>query len=103
MENAEYKIPSLNEPLKKPCYYPSYNFFLDYTGEVLVCSHDWGKKQIVGNLKKDKLLDIWFGEKFLKARQKLSLSDRSMEPCNKCDVIGTLLGENNYKAWKKFL
>ena len=27
MENAEYNIPSLNEPLKKPCYYPSYNFF----------------------------------------------------------------------------
>ena len=103
MENAEYSIPSLNEPLKKPCYYPSYNFFLDYTGDVLVCSHDWGKKQIVGDFKKDKLLDIWFGEKFLKARRKLSNSDRSMDPCNKCDVIGTLLGESNFKAWKKFL
>ena len=43
MENAEYKIPSLKEPLKKPCYYPHYTFFMDYTGEVLVCSHDWGK------------------------------------------------------------
>ena len=53
MEKAEYSIPSLDEPLKKPCYYPSYNFFLDYTGEVLVCSHDWGKKKILlGILKK---------------------------------------------------
>jgi len=103
MENAEYSIPSLNEPLKKPCYYPSYNFFLDYTGDVLVCSHDWGKKQIVGDFKKDKLLDIWFGEKFLQARRKLNNADRSMDPCNKCDVIGTLLGESNFKAWKKFL
>ncbi len=103
MEKAEYSIPSLNEPLKKPCYYPSYNFFLDYTGEVLVCSHDWGKKNIVGNFKKNTLLDIWFGEKFLEARRKLSKADRSMEPCNKCDVIGTLLGESNFKAWKKFL
>ena len=52
MEKAEYSIPSLDEPLKKPCYYPSYNFFLDYTGEVLVCSHDWGKKILLGILKK---------------------------------------------------
>ena len=103
MEKAEYSIPSLDEPLKKPCYYPSYNFFLDYTGEVLVCSHDWGKKNIVGDFKKNTLLDIWFGEKFLEARRKLSKADRSMEPCNKCDVIGTLLGESNFKAWKKFL
>jgi radical SAM protein with 4Fe4S-binding SPASM domain len=103
MENAEYNIPSLSEPLNKPCYYPSYNFFLDYTGDVLVCSHDWGKKQIVGNFNKEKLIDIWFGEKFLYARRKLSNSDRTMDPCNKCDVIGTLLGESNFKAWKKFL
>lgn len=103
MEKAEYSIPSLNEPLKKPCYYPSYNFFLDYNGDVLVCSHDWGKKQIVGDFNKQKLLDIWLGEKFIAARKKLSNADRSMSPCNKCDVIGTLLGEKNYNEWKKFL
>ena len=27
MENAEFKIKSLAEPLKKPCYIPSYTFF----------------------------------------------------------------------------
>ena len=59
MENAEYKIPSLKEPLKKPCYYPHYTFFMDYTGEVLVCSHDWGKKLVVGNMKKQRFIDIW--------------------------------------------
>ena len=42
MENAEYKIASLKEPLKKPCYIPSYTF-LDYQGDVLMCPHDWGK------------------------------------------------------------
>ena len=62
-----------------------------------------GEKNIVGDFKKNTLLDIWFGEKFLEARRKLSKADRSMEPCNKCDVIGTLLGESNFKAWKKFL
>ena len=103
MENAEYAIASLKEPLKKPCYYPSYNFFLDYNGDVLICSHDWGKKQIVGDFKKQKLLDIWLGDKFVEARKELSKSNRSRSPCNKCDVIGTLLGEKNYNEWKKFL
>ena len=44
MDNAEFKIESLKEPLKSPCYIPSYTFFLDYQGDVLICPHDWGKK-----------------------------------------------------------
>ena len=31
MDNAEYVIPSLKEPMKSPCYYPHYTFFMDYT------------------------------------------------------------------------
>ncbi len=103
MENAEYSIPSLKEPLSQPCYYPSYNFFMDYNGDVLVCSHDWGKKQIVGDFNKESLQKIWFGKKFVDARKKLSIGNRNMSPCNKCDVIGTLLGEKNFKEWKKYL
>ena len=44
---------------------------------------------------------VW--RKFLEARRKLSKADESMEPCNKCDVIGTLavsqilkLGKSSY-------
>ena len=44
LENAEYKIPARSKSLKQVCYYPSYKFFLDYNGDVLMCSHDWGKK-----------------------------------------------------------
>ena len=60
MKDAEFKIDVLKEPLKKPCHIPSYTFFLDYQGDVLMCPHDWGKKIILGNLNKDKFLDIWF-------------------------------------------
>jgi hypothetical protein len=38
--------------LNQVCYYPSYKFFLDYNRDVLVCSYDQGKKNILGNLKK---------------------------------------------------
>ena len=51
MENAEYKIQVKN-PLDNPCYIPSYYYF-DYLGDVLMCPHDWEKKIILGNLKKE--------------------------------------------------
>ena len=95
MENAEYKIPSLANPLNNPCYIPSYTLFFDYLGDVLMCPHDWGKKIILGNLKKERLLDIWFKEKSMKIRKNLVNSNRKFSPCNVCDVNGTLMGKVN--------
>jgi len=95
MENAEFKIESLKEPLKNPCYIPSYTFFLDYQGDVLMCPHDWGKKVILGNLNKENLLDIWFSKKSMRIRKMLNNSNRNFSPCNVCDVEGTFMGEKN--------
>ena len=97
MENAEYKIQKLNQPLKKPCYIPSYTFFLDYQGDVLMCPHDWGKKIILGNLYNDKFIDIWLSKRAIKIRKMLNNSKREFSPCNVCDVEGTLMGEKNAK------
>ena len=101
MEKAEYVIPSLKEPMKKPCYYPHYTFFMDYTGEVLVCSHDWGKKLVVGNLKNESFIDIWLSKKFSFARKSLFKANRNFAPCNKCDVAGTYMGSDHAQAWQE--
>jgi radical SAM protein with 4Fe4S-binding SPASM domain len=101
MDKAEYVIPSLKEPMKKPCYYPHYTFFMDYTGEVLICSHDWGKKLVVGNLNNENLIDIWRNQKFTLARKNLFNANRNFAPCNKCDVAGTFMGGNHAKAWQE--
>ena len=101
MENAEYSIPSLKEPMKAPCYYPHYTFFMDYTGEVLICSHDWGKKMVVGNLNNENFIYIWCNQKFNFARKTLFKSNRNFAPCNKCDVAGTFMGKDHALAWQK--
>ena len=93
MEKAEYKIKSLKEPLKEKCFYPSYTFFMDYNGDVLMCPHDWGKKVILGDLNREKLKDIWFSKKFMGIRKMLNKSNRNFKPCNVCDVEGTFMGE----------
>jgi radical SAM protein with 4Fe4S-binding SPASM domain len=95
MENAEFKIKGLSEPLKKPCYIPAYTFFLDYQGDVLICPHDWGKKIILGNLNTSSILDIWFSSKAMKIRGMLIQANRNFKPCNLCDVDGTLMGKKN--------
>jgi len=95
MQNAEFTIQSLKEPLKKPCFIPSYTFFLDYQGDVLMCPHDWGKKIILGNFNKEKFLDIWFSDKALGIRKMLNNSNRKFSPCNVCDVDGTFMGKKN--------
>ena len=100
MENAEHKIKKLKEPLKNPCYIPSYTFFLDYQGDVLMCPHDWGKKIILGDLKKESFLDIWFSRRSISIRNKLVNSNRLFAPCNICDVVGTFMGEKNAEYFK---
>ena len=103
MKDAEFKIDALNEPLKKPCYIPSYTFFLDYQGDVLMCPHDWGKKVILGDLNKEKLKDIWFSKRFMRIRKMLNKSNRNFKPCNVCDVDGTFMGEKNSKYFNSIL
>ena len=97
MEKAEFKIKSQKKFLNKPCYYPSYTFFLDYNGDVLMCPHDWGKKIILGNLNKQKFLDIWFSKRAMRIRKTLNVSNRNFAPCNVCDVDGTFMGKKNSK------
>ena len=95
MENAEFQIKTLKSPLKKPCFIPSYTFFLDYQGDVLMCPHDWGKKLVLGNLNNENLIDIWFSRKSMNIRKMLNQSNRKFSPCNVCDVDGTMMGKKN--------
>ena len=99
MDNTVFKRPSLKEPYKKPCFYPSYNFFMDYLGDVLLCPHDWGKKMVVGNLYKQDLLEIWLSKLLMTARHRLYEGDRNFKPCNVCDVAGSLMGGKHAEAW----
>jgi radical SAM protein with 4Fe4S-binding SPASM domain len=100
LNNAEYQIPELKTALNKKCNYPAYTFFIDYNGDVQMCSHDWAKKYINGNVKNQKIKDIWLGHKYEYARNKLLSANRNFPPCNKCDVSGELIGSQHAIEWK---
>ena len=101
MNNADFSIKSLKDPLTSPCYYPSYTFFLDYQGDVLMCPHDWGKKLILGNLNKQSFSEIWYSKKALMIRKKLNSGNRKIKPCDVCDVKGTYIGKEYADSWEK--
>ena len=80
----------------KPCYYPFYKMFVDWNGDVLFCSNDWGREHVIGNLMQQSLHDVWFSKPMKKIRTRLAKGNRSKSPCNKCSVNGTLFGEQSF-------
>lgn len=103
LKNALYSVKPLQKSLKEKCNYPAYTFFIDYNGDVLMCSHDWGKKYVLGNVKDQKIIDIWCNKKFTSARKNLLNKKRDFSPCNICDVAGELIGNDHANKWLSVL
>lgn len=71
---------------KRICDRPFYKIYILYNGQVILCSSDWLREEIMGNVKKDSIFKIWNGEKFNKIREIIK-HKTSSQPiiCNKCD------------------
>lgn len=90
----------LKAPMNHQCYYPFYMMMVHYTGQALMCSHDWGRKLILGDLNSSSIQKVWKGEAAENARRKLAAADRNFPPCEACDVKGTLMGGGHFRKWK---
>ena len=86
---------------RKPCYYPSYKMLVDWNGNVLFCSNDWGRKHIVGNLLHHKIKDVWLSDKMNSFRNSLGAGVRLNDPCTSCSVTGDLFGKASYEHYSK--
>ncbi len=86
----------------KPCHYPFYKMFVDWNGDVLFCSNDWGREHVVGNLLQQSLHEVWFSKPMNKIRKRLMKGDRSQSPCNKCSVDGSLFGKPSFDLVRKY-
>ena len=84
------------------CHYPYYKMFVDWNGDVLFCSNDWGREIVIGNLIKSSVMDVWMGEEMKKVRDRLSVGDRSHSPCNTCSVKGDLFGEPSFNLINEY-
>ena len=101
MDNAVHIRPSPTEPLKAQCFYPFYTLMIDYTGECLMCTHDWGKRGVVGNLNVQTIREVWTSPRMEEARRRLINGDRTGSPCDRCDADGTMVGRKFVDAWRQ--
>lgn len=103
INNDDYTSTSEEEvdfPIKKNCYYPFYYLVADGSGNVTMCSHDWGKKYVCGNFSETHIFDIWVNDRLKEARKKLSNCDRSLPSCDRCNAMGDLIGAESFYAWQ---
>jgi radical SAM protein with 4Fe4S-binding SPASM domain len=89
---------------QKSCYIPFYKMFIDYNGDVLLCSNDWYRKhKLKLNINTHTLEEIWFNEEVQKTRSLLLQNKRTAPACSSCKVSGTLMGNESVKLHEKFL
>ena len=84
------------------CYYPAYQFLIDWNGNIYLCPQDWQRKISMGNMMQETIFQIWTGKTLTNYRKNLISGKRCMSPCKSCNADGTLLGNNHAKEWKNF-
>lgn len=90
-------VEPLTAPLARQCFYPFYKMLIDWNGDVLFCSNDWGRTIVIGNVMKESIRSLWLSEAMRNIRKRLMLGDRSQKPCNTCSVGGTLHGRSSFE------
>lgn len=64
------------------------------TGEVSLCCNDALGQMTLGDLRKEKLLDIWYGSEFDKIRKKMLAGRTNIPICKYCDNIPVTKGSH---------
>ncbi len=85
----------------KDCYYPTYQFLIDWDGNVYLCPQDWQRKNSMGNIMQEDIFKIWKGKTLTNYRKNLLSGKRCQNPCKSCNADGTLLGKNHAVKWKE--
>jgi radical SAM protein with 4Fe4S-binding SPASM domain len=82
------------------CFYPTYQFLIDWNGNIFLCPQDWQRRVSMGNIMQETIFDIWTGKTFTNYRKNLISGKRCAGPCKSCNADGTLLGKNHAKKWQ---
>lgn len=83
------------------CFYPSYQFLIDWNGDIFLCPQDWQRRVTMGNMMQESIINIWGGKIMSKYRKDLINGKRKCAPCNACNAEGTVLGGDHAKLWNE--
>ena len=67
------------------CPYPFYSFIINADGEVTLCCADWKRRIVIGDARKQSVVDIWNSEEYKHFLKKMLAQKRqSFDMCKKC-------------------
>jgi len=73
------------------CPYPFFQCSVLASGQVLMCTHDWSRHSIVGDLRKESIHDVWNGSTLNEVRRLLHSGRMKEVPaCRECNVFDDL-------------
>ena len=88
--------------LHKTCYYPTYQFLIDWNGNVFLCPQDWQRRVAMGNIMQEDSAKYLDGKYFLPSLEKFTKRRyRAASPCNSCNANGCMLGSAHATVEKK--
>ncbi|WP_432662630.1 radical SAM protein [Wukongibacter baidiensis] len=86
------------------CPIAFYSMSINFNGLVSVCCSDWSMGTIIGDLKKEKLKDIWNGKRMMEFRTNQLKGKRSiMGSCKNCDYMQILSNKSNIDAYANII
>lgn len=69
------------------CVNPLLQIIVRPDGKVSLCCNDPYGRMTLGDVSKEKLVDIWYGEEFFKVRRLLDKGRAALEHCKYCDTF----------------
>lgn len=80
---GEIDVPQIAE--RPFCAYPGhYDLNINYKGDVLLCCNDYHGKVVFGNVKKEKIMDIWKKQYYAQIRKEVLNGIYKLPMCKKC-------------------
>ena len=72
---------------KVSCALPFQQLVIRPTGEISLCCNDPLGKYTMGDVTKQKIIDIWYGEKYRELRKAIADGRKNVDHCKYCDVF----------------
>ncbi len=75
-------------PLKKFCSRPFYQLCITYEGKVVLCCNDYYGQVQIGDIRTNRIKDIWRNDIFVRYRKTLRKGNRgNLALCKTCDLL----------------
>ena len=85
-----------------PCERPNHLIIVTLQGNILPCCEDYMQQEVMGNIRKQHIIDIWNSKKYIEFRENLTKGKREISSvCRNCNSINKKWDEEQQRIGTK--